>query len=326
MPAILLSFLPATFEIIAFWLIGPLLLPINRIEGLLLGAVLGAVSPAVVIPRMTKLIDDGYGTSKAIPQMIIAGSSVDDIFVIVLFTSFLGMAESGTLDASAFLDIPISIILGVLIGVLVGFVLSRFFESFFISGHHIRNSMKVVIILGFSFLLMAVETSLEAYNIAMSGLLAIVSMATVIAMKAIPQVTSRLSEKFGKLWIAAEIVLFVLVGAAVNVEYTLKAGAGAVLMIFIGLAFRSVGTFLCLIKTKLNMKERLYTVLAYIPKATVQAAIGSVPLAMGLPCGEIVLTVAVLSIIITAPLGAILMDVTYKKLLTRDSQVTNGIN
>ena len=315
-PAILLSFLPATFEMLAFWLIGPLLLPITGLEGLLMGAVLGAVSPAVVIPRMTKLIDEGYGRDKALPEMIIAGSSVDDIFVMVLFYAFLGMLKSGTLDAMSFLNIPTSIILGVMLGIMVGIVLVKFFESFYIAGHHIRNSMKVIIILGYAFLLMAVEESLDGV-VAISGLLAIITMAAVIAMKSIPYVTGRLSAKFGKLWLAAEVILFVLVGADVQVDSLVSAGAGAVAMIFIGLAFRSVGTFLCLIKTKLNIKERLYTIIAYIPKATVQAAIGSVPLAAGLACGEIVLTVAVLSILITAPLGAILMDATYKKLLTK---------
>ena len=316
-PAILMSFLPAVFEIIAFIILGPVFLGINRIEGAVMGAVLGAVSPAVVIPRMVQLMDNKYGTKKSIPQMIVAGSSCDDIFVIVLFSTFTSMAQGGSAHVMDFVNIPLSIILGIVLGALVGWILALIFESAHNKGKSIRHSTKVVIILGISFLLMAIEEWLEGI-VAVSGLLAVVSMACVIKIRTRDSVSAGLSAKFGKLWIAAELVLFVLVGAAVNIEYSIKAGIPAIIIILVALVFRSVGVWLCLIGTQLNTKEKIYCTVAYIPKATVQAAIGSVPLAMGLPCGEIVLTVAVLSILITAPLGAILMDATYKKLLTHD--------
>ena len=316
-PAILMSFLPAVFEIIAFILLGPVFLGINRIEGAVMGAVLGAVSPAVVIPRMVQLMDNKYGTKKSIPQMIVAGSSCDDIFVIVLFSTFTSMAQGGSAHVMDFVNIPLSIILGIVLGALVGWILALIFESAHNKGKSIRHSTKVVIILGISFLLMAIEEWLEGI-VAVSGLLAVVSMACVIKIRTRDSVSAGLSAKFGKLWIAAELVLFVLVGAAVNIEYSIKAGIPAIIIILVALIFRSVGVWLCLIGTQLNTKEKIYCTVAYIPKATVQAAIGSVPLAMGLPCGEIVLTVAVLSILITAPLGAILMDATYKKLLSHD--------
>ena len=313
-PAILMSFFPATFEIIAFVLFAPLVLGINRIEAAVMGAVLGAVSPAVVVPRMVQLMEEGYGSDKKIPQMILAGASLDDVFVIVLFSTFVSMAQGGSARIMDFVNIPLSIVLGIALGAVVGLALARFFEASHTHGHTIRNSIKVIIVLGISFLLLAVEEALEGI-LAVSGLLAIMSMALVLAMKSVPQVVERLQEKYGKLWLAAEILLFVLVGAAVDIRYTLQAGAGAVLMIAVGLCLRSVGTWLCMLGTPLNGKERLYCVIAYLPKATVQAAIGSIPLALGLPCGNMVLSVAVLSILITAPLGAIGMDLSYKKLL-----------
>ena len=316
-PAILMSFLPAVFEIIAFIFLGPIILGITPIEGAVMGAVLGAVSPAVVIPRMVHLMDHRYGTKKSIPQLIVAGASCDDIFVIVLFSTFTSMAQGGTAHVMDFVNIPLSIILGIALGALVGWLLSLFFETAYAHQHCVRNSTKVVIVLGMSFLLMAIEKWLEGI-IAVSGLLAVVSMACVIKIKSTDFVSKRLSEKFGKLWIAAEVILFVLVGAAVDIRYTVEAGLASIAIILLALVFRSIGVILCLIKTDLNWKERLYCIIAYIPKATVQAAIGSVPLAMGLPCGQIVLTVAVLSILITAPLGAIGMDTTYKKLLEKE--------
>lgn len=316
-PAVLMSFLPAVFEIAAFLLFAPAVLGVNRAEAALMGAVLAAVSPAVVVPRMVQMMEEKYGTDKGIPQMILAGASLDDVFVIVLFTAFLGMAQGKGASAVSFLNIPVSIVLGVVLGAAAGFVLSWLFETNYSHKHLVRNSMKVIIILGTAFLLLAVEKWLEGF-VAVSGLLAVMSMGMVIAARSIPEVTKRLQEKYGKLWLAAEVVLFVLVGAAVDISKTFEAGAGAVLMIFIALLFRSVGVTLCLIGTKLNMKERIYCVIAYIPKATVQAAIGAVPLSLGLPCGNLVLSVAVLSIVITAPLGAIGMDLSYKKLLQKD--------
>ena len=316
-PAIMMSFVPASFEIIGYLLFAPAILGITRVEAAVMGSVLAAVSPAVVVPRMVQLMETKYGTEKAIPQMIMAGASCDDIFVIVLFTTFLGMAQGGGADIKAFANIPVSIILGIILGAIAGYLLYLFFETAYAKKHYVRNSMKVIIVLGFSFLLIAIEGWLEG-KIAVSGLLAVVSMACVLKMKCTAFVSKRLSEKFGKLWLAAEVILFVLVGAAVDIRYTLEAGIAAVAMIFVALIFRSFGVLLCTVKTNLSAKERAFCVIAYLPKATVQAAIGSVPFAAGLPCGKIVLSVAVMAIIITAPLGAFGMDLTYKKILTRE--------
>ena len=318
-PAIMMAFVPATFELIGYLVFAPLILGITRVEAAVMGSVLAAVSPAVVVPRMVQLMENKYGTEKAIPQMIMAGASCDDIFVIVLFTTFLSMAQGGSADIKAFANIPISIILGIILGAIVGYLLYMFFETAYAKKHYVRNSMKVIIVLGFSFLLIAIEGWLEG-KIAVSGLLAVVSMACVLKMKCTSFVSKRLSEKFGKLWFAAEVILFVLVGAAVDIRYTLDAGLAAVAMIFAALIFRSFGVWLCTVKTSLTLKERAFCVIAYLPKATVQAAIGSVPFAAGLPCGKIVLSVAVMAIIITAPLGAFGMDFTYKKFLHKESE------
>ena len=315
-PAIMMAFVPASFEICGYLLCAPMILGITRIESAVMGAVLAAVSPAVVVPRMVQLMENRYGTEKSIPQMILAGASCDDIFVIVLFSTFAGMAQGGTADVTQFLNIPVSIVLGILLGAAVGYLLSLFFETAYAKEHYVRNSMKVIVVLGLSFLLMAVETWAKPYA-SVSGLLAVVSMACVLKMKCPKSVSGRLSEKFGKLWIAAEVVLFVMVGAAVDIRYTATAGGAAVVMILLALIFRAAGVCVCMAGTALNKKERLFTVIAYLPKATVQAAIGSVPMAMGLSCGQIVLSVAVLAILITAPLGAIGMDVTYRRLLKR---------
>lgn len=323
-PAILMSFLPAVFEIAAFILFAPPILGVNRLEAAVIGAVLGAVSPAVVVPKMVSLIENRYGTDKSIPQLILAAASLDDVFVIVLFSTFIGMAQGGSAKVMDFVNIPISIILGILLGAVVGWVLSLFFETAYAHGRCVRNSIKVIIVLGTAFLLMAVETWLDGI-VSVSGLLAVMSMACALQTKSVSSVSKRLSEKFGKLWLAAEVILFVLVGAAVDIRYTLKAGAAAIIIIFLALIFRSIGVWLCLVGTPLSRREKLFCVIAYLPKATVQAAIGSVPLALGLPCGNMVLSVAVLSIILTAPLGAFGMDITYKKLLTKeDTQDAQG--
>ena len=317
-PALLMSCLPASFEILGYVLLAPLLLGVgvSRTEAAVLGAVLAAVSPAVVVPRMVHLMETHQGTDKGIPQLIMAGASCDDIFVIVLFTTFLNMAQGGAANVRDFFNIPVSILLGVLLGAAVGFALSRFFETAYAHKHCVRNSMKVIIVLGVSLLLVAAEGWLEGI-VPVSGLLAVVSMACLLKMKCTPFVAKRLSEKFGKLWLAAEVILFVLVGAAVDIRYMAGVGLAAVGMIFSALIFRAVGVCLCLVRTPLTAKERLYCVFAYLPKATVQAAIGSVPLAAGLPCGSIVLSVAVLGIVITAPLGAFLMDTSAPKLLSK---------
>lgn len=313
-PAVLLSCLPATCELAGYILLAPYLLGVNRIEAAVMGAVLAAVSPAVVVPRMVFLMENRWGTDKSIPQMLLAGASCDDIYVIVLFTTFTGIAQGGNARAADFLNIPVSVVLGIAVGAAAGYALSRFFEAAFARNHMVRGSVKVIIVLSVSFLLVALETVLKG-RIALSGLLAVTSMACMLARKTTGEVRARLSEKFGKLWIAAELILFVLVGAAVDIRYVSETGLAAVLMVFAALIFRAAGVVLCLAGTKLNRRERLFCVIAYLPKATVQAAIGSVPLAMGLPCGKIVLSVAVLAILITAPLGALGMDAAYRKLL-----------
>ena len=324
-PAILMACVPASCEILAYILFAPYLLGITRIEAAVMGAVLGAVSPAVVVPRMVQLMDSRYGTGKRIPQLIMAGASCDDIFVIVLFTTFVSMAQGGSARLMDFLNIPVSIILGIALGAAAGYGLSQFFETAYAHRRCVRNSMKVIIMLGVSFLLMAVETWLEG-TVAVSGLLAVVSMACMVNRKSVALVSKRLSEKLGKLWLAAEVILFVLVGAAVDIRYTLQAGIPALLMILLALAVRSAGVAICLLGTPMTRKERLFCMIAYLPKATVQAAIGSVPLAMGLPCGQLVLSVAVLAILITAPLGALGMDLTYKRLLEKEPRISEHAN
>lgn len=317
-PAVMMACVPASCEILAFFLLAPHILGINRIEAAVMGAVLGAVSPAVVVPRMVQLMEEKRGTGQGIPQMILAGASCDDIYVIVLFSTFVGMAQGGSANMMDFVNIPVSIVLGVALGAAVGLLLYLFLETAYRHGCYVRNSTKVILILGLSFLLMAVETWLKGI-VSVSGLLAVMSMACVLKIKSPEKVTKRLSAKFGKLWIAAEAILFVLVGAAVDIRCAVQAGAAAVLMIALALVFRAVGVSICMLGTVLNRKERLFCVIAYLPKATVQAAIGSVPLSMGLPCGQLVLSVAVLAILITAPLGAIGIDRTAGRLLVQES-------
>lgn len=318
-PALLMAFLPAVFEITAFVVFSPYVLGISRLEGVVIGSILGAVSPAVVVPKMVQLIEDEYGTENGIPQMILTGASLDDVFNIVLFSTFAAMAKGGSSGVSDFLNIPISIVLGIAVGFAVGFSLYKFFELCYNNNKKIRNSTKVIILLAVALMLTSLETILSD-RVPFSGLLAVVSMACIVRMKSNREVVSRLTQKFGKLWIAAEVVLFVLVGAAIDFRYAVQAGAGVAVMIFVSLAFRCLGVWICLVKTKLSVKERLFCTIAYLPKATVQAAIGSVPLAMGLACGELALTVAVTAIVITAPLGALGMDMTYKKLLSQKAK------
>ncbi|MDL2248450.1 cation:proton antiporter [Tyzzerella sp. OttesenSCG-928-J15] len=307
-PAILMCFVPACFEIIAMILIAPKILGITTLEAAIMGSVVAAVSPAVIVPRMIKLMETGYGTNKSIPQLIMAGASVDDVFVIVLFTSFTSLANGGNASLMQVAEIPVSIISGIVVGALLGWLISKFFRMV-----HIRDSAKVIILLSISFLLVAAEKWFE-HIVPFSGLLAVMAVGIGI-FRFYPKLAGRLSAKFSKLWVAAEILLFVLVGATVDITFALSAGGKAVLLLFAVLFFRMLGVFVCLLRTELSSKERLFCVAAYMPKATVQAAIGGIPLAMGLPCGNIVLTVAVLAIIITAPLGALAIDMSYKKLL-----------
>lgn len=308
-PAVLLCFIPATFEILGFIIFGPKLLGLTLLESAILGAVMGAVSPAVIVPRMTFLLENGYG-KKGLPQMVIAGSSADDVYVIVIFTALLALAKGSKISIMSFLNIPISIILGILMGVLVGFIMVYLFKNY-----KLRNTYKVIILLSICFLFVSIEKSLEG-KVAISGFLAIMAMGVTIFNK-YPSLSKIFQVKFSKMWLISEIILFVLVGASVNISYAFKAGLGTIVIIFIALLFRMLGTYLCLLKTKFNNKERLFTCITQIPKATVQAAIGGVPLEMGLLCGNTVLTVAVLSIIITAPLGSILIDKTQYKLLKK---------
>ena len=309
-PAVLMCFVPATFEILGMIIFAPKFLGLGLLDSAILGTIIAAVSPAVVVPKMLKLMEDGYGTEEGIPQLIMAGASVDDVFVIVLFTSFIGLASNGTFSALNLIKIPTSIFFGISVGFLCAILLIYFFKKV-----HIRDSMKVIIILNISFLLVTFEHSLTGI-IGFSGLLAIMSMGTGIQEKNII-LAKRLSSKYSKLWIAAEVMLFVLVGATVNIKYALGASIPAILLIMTVIAFRMAGVFLCLLGTSLSYRERLFCMIAYCPKATVQAAIGSIPLSMGLSSGNIILTVAVLSILITAPLGAFAIDFSYKKLLNR---------
>ncbi len=309
-PAILMCFVPASFEILAFVLLAPKLMGLTLIESAIMGAVLGAVSPAVVVPRMVKLMEEGYGVNQGIPQLILAGASVDDVYVIVLFSTFLGLAQGESASLVKFINIPISILLGMAIGLVLGYLLAKFFVKL-----HIRDTAKVLIILSISFLLVSAEDAISS-AISFSALISIMFIGIGIK-KNNPLLAERLSAKYGKLWVAAEVFLFVLVGAAVNIGYLANVGLNALLMIALALVFRMCGVYICLLSSKLTRNERLFTMLAYTPKATVQAAIGGIPLAMGLACGDTVLTVAVLAIVLTAPLGAFAIDASYKALLQK---------
>ena len=309
-PALLMCFVPACFEIVGMILLAPKFLGVTILEAAILGSVIAAVSPAVVVPRMLKLMDEGYGTKQSIPSLIMAGASVDDVFVIVVFSAFVNMEKGGLVSFSNFLTIPVSIGLGLLVGGIIGYITVWFFKK-----NHIKDTIKIIIVLSISFLLVSLEKSLSGI-IGFSGLLSVMALGSSIQQKH-PELSIRLSSKFSKLWTAASILLFVLVGASVNIVYAEKTGLVAVALILLVLVFRVAGVFVCLIKTKLNKKERLFSAMAYIPKATVQAAIGGIPLAMGLACGDIVLSVAVISILVSAPIGAILIDSTYKRLLEK---------
>ncbi len=306
-PAVMLCFVPATFELLAFVLFAPSIMGVTILQAAILGAVMGAVSPAVTVPRLTKMIDDGYGVKKGIPQMLIAGASADDIYVIVLFTTLVGLEAGDAVSAASFFKIPAEIVSGALSGAIIGILLSVYFKKI-----HMRDSLKITIIMAFDMLLYWLEGIAPV-----SGLLAVMTMGIAVNMK-LPQVAKRLSAKFSKLWVASEIFLFVLVGSTVNIEYAAKAGIGMILMLFIGLLFREIGTLISILGRGLNAKEIIFCLISQLPKATVQAAIGGVPMAMGLGCGNIILTMAVVSIVITAPLGAIGMDATAHKYISKD--------
>ena len=310
-PAVFMCFVPASFEMLGMILLAPKIMGVSVLEAAVMGAVLAAVSPAVVVPRMVKLMEEGYGTKQGIPQLILAGASVDDVYVIVLFSTFLGMMQGKGVSAVSFINIPVSILLGIAIGLILGAALSLYFEKV-----HIRDTAKVLIILSISFFLVVIEDTLMT-PITFSALIAIMFIG--IGLKKKREVVAvRLSAKYGKLWVAAEIFLFVLVGATVNITYLKNVGVKALILIAGALIFRMLGVFVCLTKTEFSGKERLFVMMAYTPKATVQAAIGGIPLSLGLACGDIVLTVAVLAIVLTAPLGAFAIDLSYKKLLHKE--------
>ena len=311
-PAILMCFVPACVEMIGTIIFAPLLLGVTYLEAAIIGSVIAAVSPAVIVPRMIRLMEEGYGKDKSIPQLILAGASVDDVFVIVVFTALTTLASTGKMSVSSFIQIPVSIILGVMLGCVVGIILVWFFKKW-----HMRDSVKVLIIISISFLLLEVQNRLEGV-VPVSGLLAIMSMGIMINQK-YDVLAKRLSVKYNKMWLGAEVFLFVLVGIAVDIKYAVNAGVVVVGLVVIALIFRMVGVGLSLLKTDLNKKERMFCAIAYTPKATVQAAIGTIPLAMGLACGEMVLTVAVVAILLTAPFGALCVDSLYKKLLERNN-------
>ena len=309
-PAVLMCFVPASFELLGMILLAPKLMGLSVLESAVMGAVLAAVSPAVVVPRMVKLMDEGYGVKEGIPQLILAGASVDDVYVIVLFSTFVGMMQGEGASILKFVNIPVSIFFGIAIGLFLGVLLAYFFKKV-----HIRDTSKVLIILSISFLLVVIEDKLTT-AITFSSLIAVMFIGIGLQKKR-EAVAKRLSVKYGKLWVAAEVFLFVLVGATVNIEYLGKVGAKAFVVIIGALIFRMFGVFVCLLGTGLKRKERLFAMMAYTPKATVQAAIGGIPLALGLACGDTVLTVAVLAIVFTAPLGAFAIDLSYKKLLNK---------
>ena len=310
-PAVFMCFVPASFEMLGMILLAPKIMGVSVLEAAVMGAVLAAVSPAVVVPRMVKLMEEGYGTKQGIPQLILAGASVDDVYVIVLFSTFLGMMQGKGVSAVSFINIPVSILLGIAIGLILGAALSLYFEKV-----HIRDTAKVLIILSISFFLVVIEDTLMT-PITFSALIAIMFIG--IGLKKKREVVAvRLSAKYGKLWVASEIFLFVLVGATVNITYLKNVGVKALVLIVGALIFRMLGVFVCLLKTEFTGKERLFVMMAYTPKATVQAAIGGIPLSLGLACGDIVLTVAVLAIVLTAPLGAFAIDLSYKKLLLKE--------
>ena len=309
-PAVLMCFVPASFELLGMILLAPKLMGLSVLEAAVMGAVLAAVSPAVVVPRMVKLMDEGYGVKEGIPQLILAGASVDDVYVIVLFSTFVGMMQGEGASILKFVNIPVSIFFGIAIGLLLGVLLAYFFKKV-----HIRDTSKVLIILSISFLLVVIEDKLTT-AITFSSLIAVMFIGIGLQKKR-EAVAKRLSVKYGKLWVAAEVFLFGLVGATVNIEYLGKVGAKAFVVIIGALIFRMLGVFVCLLGTNLKRKEQLFAMMAYTPKATVQAAIGGIPLALGLACGDTVLTVAVLAIVFTAPLGAFAIDLSYKKLLNK---------
>ena len=309
-PAIMLCFVPATFEIVGSIILGPVCLGLSRVDSAIVGAMLAAASPAIIVPKMLWLMEEGYGVDKHIPQLIMAGASADDIYAIVMFTAFIGMSKGEGISAWTIVSIPLSIVTGLGVGIVFGVIMAQLFKLI-----HLRDTVKILLLFGISFLFVGCETFISKY-VPFSGLLAVMALGgTILNRRA--SVAKRLSAKIAKIWVGAELLLFIMLGSAVEIKALLSAGIGSVLLILGALVFRSIGVIISLLGSGLSLQEIFYCDVAYFPKATVQAAVGAIPLAEGLACGMMVLTTAVLSILITAPLGAILMDVTVKKWLTR---------
>lgn len=310
-PALMLCFVPACFEIAGMMIIAPPLLDISLLDAAIMGAVVAAVSPAVVVPKMLKLMEERRGKAKGIPQMIMAAGSVDDVFVIVLFTSFLTLGQGGEFHPESLAMVPVSIILGLLVGVAVGVALVWLFRAV-----HLRDTVKLIILLSVAFMLLAAEGALKGI-VPFSALLGVMAMgATVLSRYEV--LAKRISPKYSKLWVMAEILLFVLVGASVDINFAIAAGPFVLLVLGSVLICRMIGVYVSMLGTVLTQRERLFCMIAYLPKATVQAAIGSIPLSMGLGCGEIILSMAVVAIMITAPLGAFGIDLTSERLLSKE--------
>lgn len=315
--AILMCFIPASFEIIGIVIFAPILLGISYFEALLLGSVLAAVSPAIVVPRMIKLKNEGYGEVNLMPEIIMAGSSCDDIYVIVLFYSFKNLVASNSFSALSLLKIPSSIILGILLGFLVGIIIVKIFKKF-----NINTPYKIIIMLSSSFGMLFLEEFLDQY-VSISALLGIIVMGIIVS-KYLKEDVVKIKQGYESLWNGFEILLFALVGCITDINLAFsKEGVLILGLILLGLIFRSIGVLLCVIKTKYTWKEKLFLIISYLPKATVQASIGGIVLKEGLPCGTLILTAAVVAILVTAPLGAILMDTLTNKLLSRDEMSIN---
>ena len=307
--ALKMSSIPCLIEGLFVALASIKFLNFTFIQGGILGFIIAAVSPAVVVPFMLKLIENNVGSKRGIPTLILAGASIDDVFAITIFGAFLGLYSGSHINiAIQLLNIPVSIILGVAAGIIIGFLLIKLFRRY-----DIHDTKKTLIILGFSILLSELENMLKI-KIQVATLLGVMAIGFVI-MERLPDIGKKLSGKFGDIWVPAQILLFVLVGAQVNINVALEAGGVGIIVILIGLVGRSLGVIISLFATDFNWKERLFCIIAYIPKATVQAAIGAIPLSLGVESGDIILAVAVLSILITAPLGAIGIHYFSEKLL-----------
>jgi NhaP-type Na+/H+ or K+/H+ antiporter len=309
---VLMAFIPASFEIVGVVIFAPILLGLSLIDSLILGTILGAVSPAIIVPKMLKLMESKEGTKKSIPQLILAGASMDDIYCLVLFASAISLAQNHTLNFATFVHLPESIIFGIGLGIGLGFIFNYLFRKI-----HMRDTLKVIIVLTTAILLTVFEDYIKKY-VGFSSLLAVIALGITL-LTLYPKLASRMVRKYEKIWLVAEILLFVLVGAAVNILTIKEVGLNAIILILIILLFRTLGVIFATLPSKLKFKEKVFVVFAYLPKATVQASIGAIPLEMGFASGGVMLSVSVLAILITATLGSFLIDITHKTLLEKDS-------